>query len=110
MAHPTSDRNFRLSPTARPSRYVAHLDVDPAGKTFRGQATVALNLDAASNEIVLHAAELELGSASFRAKDGGAVAATIELVAVSETAVLRFARELPKGSGTLELAWTGRFN
>ena len=109
MAHPTSDRNFRLSPSIRPRRYAPHLRVDLEGRSFEGRGTITVQLDAPTKEIVLHAAELEITRAALKA-DGRSSDASVEAVEISETAVLRFGAEVPAGVAELELEWTGRFN
>ena len=67
MAHPTSDRNFRLPPHVRPMRYQALLSVDLAGGRFSGRESIDLHLARASDEIALHGVDLEIGRAACRA-------------------------------------------
>ena len=61
MAHPTSDRNFRLSPSIRPRRYAAHLRVDLEGRRFDGQETIPTY-----QEVVDLAMEVAGGRSYFR--------------------------------------------
>jgi puromycin-sensitive aminopeptidase len=106
--HPTSDAAFRLPLDVRPLGYEAVLSVDLEGRRFSGTLTLALQLDRAAVELVLHAAGLELSEAVATA--GGAMqAGTMTTVAASETVRLAFSRALPAGLVTLRLAWTGRF-
>ncbi|HZA14299.1 MAG TPA: M1 family metallopeptidase, partial [Myxococcaceae bacterium] len=109
MSPPTRDRNFRLSRAVRPDRYVAHLAIDLERKAFTGRETIELTLDAPSQEIVLHACDLELTRVGFRTPES-AIEGRAEVVPVSETAVLRFASEAPAGRGAIDLEWRGRFN
>jgi puromycin-sensitive aminopeptidase len=105
---PTSDAAFRLPLDVRPLRYEALLSVDVEGRRFHGELTLSLQLGRAMDELVLHAAGLEVTRA--QAGDGGLEqAATVTVAAASETVRLGFARALPAGAVTLRLAWTGRF-
>ncbi len=108
MAHPTDDRNYRLPGHVRPAAYDAALSVDLDAKAFTGTLRVALSLERASDELVLHAAGLEVSRALARA--GGAEVAPVEIrvAPASETVVLRFAAPLPRGPVALDLAWSGR--
>ncbi len=108
MAHPTDDRNYRLPGHVRPSAYDAALSVDLDAKAFTGTLRVALSLERAAEELVLHAAGLDVSRALARA--GGAEVAPVEIRAApaSETVVLRFAAPLPRGPVALDLAWSGR--
>ncbi|HET8541263.1 MAG TPA: M1 family metallopeptidase [Anaeromyxobacter sp.] len=108
MTHPTDDRRFRLPRDVRPTAYDAALSLDPDARTFGGSARVALVLDAPRDELVLHAAGLDVREARLRG--GGGAAAPVELrpSPASETVVLRFAAPVPRGAATLEIAWTGR--
>ena len=109
MSHPTEDRNFRLSSNVRPARYVAHLAIDLHGRSFTGRETIELKVDASSPEIVLHATDLDLTRAAFRSGDR-VIEGQATLMPVSETAILRFPGDLPKGAGALEIEWKGRFS
>jgi len=107
LSHPTDDKNFRLPPYVRPSAYDARLSVDLEGRAFSGTGRIELTLARPCEEIILHAAELELTSASVRA-GGKDREASVRLASVSETAVLGFSSPLPAGPAMLELAWTGK--
>jgi puromycin-sensitive aminopeptidase len=109
MPHPTEDPNFRLPASIRPSRYVAHLAIDPERRTFSGQETIELRLDASGPEIVLHAADLDLTRVAFRSGDR-VIEGKAKLVPATETAILQFSTDLPKGAGAVEIEWTGRFS
>ncbi|NMO19774.1 M1 family metallopeptidase [Pyxidicoccus fallax] len=109
MAHPTEDKNFRLPTSIRPRRYAATLTLDMDAKRFSGQQTIDLELAEPSQEIILHAIALQLGEVTFRAGGEQRKPASIQPAAQSETVVLRFDAPLPRGSATLDVAWTGRF-
>ncbi len=107
MPHPTDDRNFRLPPDVRPTAYDATLSVDVARKAFAGRMRLDLALARATDEIVLHAAALDIPRARVRA--GGREAdASVRPAPPSETVVLSFPAALPAGAATLELEWNGR--
>ncbi|ABS26618.1 M1 family metallopeptidase [Anaeromyxobacter sp. Fw109-5] len=108
MPHPTDERTFRLPTHLRPTRYDATLSVDLEGKRFSGTERVELAAAQPADELVLHAAELDVTRATLRVADRVLEPASITPVAASETVVLRFAEPVPAGAGTLELAWTGR--
>jgi puromycin-sensitive aminopeptidase len=108
MAHPTDDRNYRLPRHVRPVAYDATLSVDLDAKTFSGAMRVALALEHPADEIVLHAAGLDVSRALARAVAAEVTPAEIRAVQASETVVLRFAAPLPRGLVALDLAWTGR--
>ncbi|MCE9670869.1 ERAP1-like C-terminal domain-containing protein [Myxococcus stipitatus] len=109
MAHTTEDKNFRLPPTVRPSRYAATLTLDLDAKSFSGQQTVDVEVTEPTREIVLHAIALTLGEVTFRAGGDTRKPASIQPVAVSETVVLRFDAPLPVGKAALDVAWRGAF-
>ncbi|MCP3099765.1 ERAP1-like C-terminal domain-containing protein [Myxococcus sp. K15C18031901] len=109
MAHPTEDKNFRLPPTVRPSRYAATLTLDLDAKSFSGQQTLDVEVTEPTREVILHAIALTLGEVTFRAGGETRRPASIQPVAVSETVVLRFDAPLPVGKATLDVAWKGAF-
>ncbi|WP_242337309.1 MULTISPECIES: M1 family metallopeptidase [Anaeromyxobacter] len=109
MPHPTDDRTFRLPPHLRPLRYEATLSVDLDGKRFSGSERIELSSSRGVDEIVLHAAELDVTRAALHA-GGRVLVASVTPAPASETVVLRFAEPVQGGPGTLELAWTGRMS
>lgn len=75
---PVSDLpDLRLPRTFVPSRYDAHLSVDPVAETFHGDMTITGELSDPVNVIWLHAKELEIASA-VAYRDGQRVALAIE--------------------------------
>ncbi len=110
MPHPTDDKNFRLPESIRPRRYEAHLAIDLEQKSFGGRETLSLTLSGPSDEIVLHAVELDVARAIFRAGGREIAAAEIRAAPASETVVLRFPEKLPWGEGSLTIDWHGRFS
>ncbi len=110
MPHPADDRTFRLPLHLRPHHYEATLSVDLDGKRFSGSERIQLGVAQPVEEIVLHAAELDVTRATLHA--GGRVldAVSITPAVASETVILSFAEPVPRGQAALELAWTGRMS
>ncbi len=108
MAHPTDDRTFRLTTHVRPTRYEASLSVDLEGKRFAGTVRIEIALSEPAEEIVLHAAELDLSRVRLRSGASWVEPAQVASAAASETAVLRFAAPVPAGEASLEIAFAGR--
>ena len=109
MPNPTADRDYRLSPDVRPTRYDAFLSVDLAGGTFRGRIRIGVALARRATEVVLHGVGLEVGRAAVRTARAEHVA-HVEAVAASETLVVRPSAPLPAGAAEVEIEWTGRFS
>jgi puromycin-sensitive aminopeptidase len=107
MTHPTDDKSYRLPPHVRPTSYAAELSVDPSGPSFAGRIRITLALSAPAEELVLHAAELEIEEVALSV--GGRAVAPVErrLVPASETLVLRFAGPVPAGEAGLSLTFRG---
>jgi puromycin-sensitive aminopeptidase len=106
VSHPTDDRNYRLPTSILPLRYEMSLSLDPGRRVFAGEGRVALRLEAAADEIVLHAAALDVTRAVLRA-DGEACGARVVPAPPSETVRLVLERPARAGAATLELAWNG---
>src|SRR5438552_13343044 len=85
---------FRLSPDVRPREYDIHLEPDLDAGRFRGEVRIAVGLDRARREVVLHAAELRVERAAA-SLDGDEVAARVRADAADQTVTLRFPRALP---------------
>jgi puromycin-sensitive aminopeptidase len=107
MSHPTDDRTYRLPRHVRPTAYDAALSVDLDGRRFSGRIRIEVALSAPADELVLHAAELEVARAAVRVGGADVPAADVRAVPVSETVVLRFPAPLPAGPATLDLAFAG---
>src|SRR5437867_4414733 len=100
---------FRLSPDVRPHEYDIHLEPDLDAGRFRGEVRIAVALDRARREVVLHAAELKVERAAA-SLDGDEVAARVHADAADQTVTLRFPRALPAGEVRLVLGFAGRLN
>src|SRR5256712_3700112 len=100
---------FRLPPDVRPREYDIHLEIDLEAGRFRGEVQVAVGLERARREIVLHAAELKVERAAARL-GGDEVPARLGADAADQTVTLRFPRALPAGEARLVLRFAGRLN
>ncbi|HEX9142380.1 MAG TPA: M1 family metallopeptidase [Gaiellaceae bacterium] len=98
------DRDFRLSKDVLPSRYELRFDLDLDTWSSKGWERIALRNAKPTSELVLHAVELELRSATI---DGSNALASQRTEAEAQVVVLRFAKEIPAGDHTLEIEWTG---
>ena len=107
MAHPTEDRNFRLSPDVRPTAYEAMLSIDLAARRFAGTIRIDLALAAPTAELVLHATGLDLARARVRTGGEELDPVSITRVVASETVVLRFSAPIPRGAASIEVGWAG---
>ncbi len=94
-------------PTFAPPPTTPRSLVDLAARRFSGRIRIGLRLTQPRDELVLHAAELELGRAAVAFGGRELPAAESRLVPASETLVLRFAEPVPAGEASLELAWQG---
>jgi len=109
VSHPTADRNFRLPTSVRPLLYAAELSLDLAQRAFEGRETISLRLDEPQEEIVLHAADLEILTASARAS-GVLRQARVRRAPESETVVLTFEAPLAAGHAELSITWRGQMS
>ncbi len=113
----------RLPGGVRPQHYALTITPDLAKARFEGTERIDAVLESPSSAITLNAAEIEFESA--RAQIGGnekadssaaprndkpALEATVTLDAGAEQATLHFAKPLPAGPVTLEIAFHGILN
>ncbi|HEX9199973.1 MAG TPA: M1 family aminopeptidase [Acidobacteriaceae bacterium] len=128
-------RAQRLPGGVRPEHYSLTITPDLVKARFAGSETIEVVLDRPASAITLNAAEIEFGVVrAFVAAEGGAGAnagvlplsgaqgqndnrkaddaldATVALNAVKEQATFTFARELPAGPVTLQIAYRGILN
>ena len=102
---------YRLSTAIRPVHYDITFTPDLEQFTFAGEESIDLELDAPADSITLNAAELEIGEVQAVLADG----AIVKLKESShdddlETATFVFGGELPAGTATLHLRFTGTLN
>jgi len=98
------DRDFRLSKDVLPSRYELRFDLDLDTWSSAGWERIALSAAKPTRELVLHAVELDIRSATI---DGGNVLASQRTEAEAQVVVLQFEKEIGAGEHTLEIEWTG---
>jgi aminopeptidase N len=90
-----------------PAHYDVHIFPDPKALTFRGEATVAIDVHEATDRITLNAAELTIDSAAV---DGRPAAGPVAVDQAAETITVRTAAPLKPGRHSLRLAWRGTIN
>jgi len=97
---------FRLPEGAAPLAYDLRLELDPERESFAGRVEIRVRLEAPAERVWLHAVDLEITDARFRA---GERAGALEVSAAhGEMRALEFGEMLPAGEVVLELAYTGR--
>src|SRR2546428_14014769 len=100
---------FRLPPDVRPREYDIHLEIDLGAGRFRGEVQIAVELERARREVVLHAAELKVERTAARVA-GDEVAARVRADGAGQAVTLRFPRALPAGEARVVLRLAGRRN
>jgi len=95
--------DFRLPKDVRPRRYALRFDLDLDEWSSTGSARIELVTGAPARELVLHALDLEIGSARL----DGEPAVGVSYDPESQTARLAFASEIAPGEHALEVEWRG---
>ena len=111
---PAPREDGRLPSTAQPRRYALALEVDPTRERFRGEATIDVDLAAATSHVVLHGRSLNVtevtattgstalaGTATPRLSHGGVT---------PEEIVLGFPSPLPAGHVVLSITYDAPFD
>mmetsp|Transcript_71782 Transcript_71782/g.181103 ORF Transcript_71782/g.181103 Transcript_71782/m.181103 type:complete len:897 (+) Transcript_71782:97-2787(+) len=102
-----------------PSRYSLWLAPDLERFIFDGKATIEVDVHEATNEVSLHAKELQFKTVSFKSAEEGAsdvecVGINLKLKAEGSkedcAATFVFSKVLPVGKGTLVIEYTGILN
>jgi puromycin-sensitive aminopeptidase len=101
-----SDRDFRLSKDVTPTRYALRIEVDLENWRFRASELIDVMVYRPTAEVVLHAIDLDIGSAQAVAARI-TQSATLQFNAEAETVGLRFPVPLPVGPARLEIAFNG---
>jgi aminopeptidase N len=101
----------RLPGGVRPDHYSLTITPDLGRARFAGSETIEVVLDAPVSAITLNAAEIEFGAVrAIAAPDAAGQTAMVTLDAAKQQATFTFARPLPAGRATLEIAYTGIIN
>ena len=98
------DRDFRLTKDVLPSRYELRFELDLDKWSSTGWERITLRTAKPTQEIVLHAVDLEITRATL---DGSIPLAGAHVEAEAQAVALRFANEVAPGEHTLEIEWTG---
>jgi puromycin-sensitive aminopeptidase len=99
-----------LPAEVRPVRYRVSLSPNLTVFTFAGEETIDIEVNQATSQIVLNAAELEIQEAHVL-RDGQRISVqAIAIDADAETATLTFAAPLPTGTMQLFVRFTGILN
>jgi puromycin-sensitive aminopeptidase len=102
---------YRLPRTATPSRYELEVDTDLRTSTFSGSVDVSITVHRPTTEIVLNAADLEIGPAWVTPDGAERVEAEgLELDAGTERLTVRFGTELAPGDHVLHVGFAGALN
>jgi puromycin-sensitive aminopeptidase len=102
---------YRLPRTATPSRYEIEVDTDLRASSFSGAVDVSITVHRPTTEIVLNAAELDVGPAWITPEGAERVDAEgVELDATTERLTLRFGTELRPGRHVLHVGFAGALN
>ena len=98
----------KLPKQVRPTNYAIWIKPDIKKLTFAGRETVKLNVEQATSELVLNAADLTLSDAQL---DGKTIPKTaIKFDAKNELLTITAPGELTPGEHTLALKFTGKIN
>jgi aminopeptidase N len=98
----------KLPKQVRPTDYAIWIKPDIEKLTFSGRETVKLNVEQATSELVLNAADLTVSEAQL---DGKAIPKmAIKFDAKNELLTIAAPGELPPGEHTLALKFTGKIN
>jgi alanyl aminopeptidase len=98
---------LRLDDAVRPLRYTAELDLDPRTDAFDGQITIDIEVAEDRARIWLHAAEIEVRSASLT-RDRDTWPLTVAKTQAPDVIALELGRTLTPGPTRLRIAYRGR--
>ncbi|HEY6959416.1 MAG TPA: M1 family metallopeptidase [Candidatus Limnocylindria bacterium] len=97
------DRDFRLTKDVLPSRYDLRFELDLDRWSSTGWERITLRTAKPTQEIVLHAVDLDITRATL----DGIPLTGAHVEAEAQAVALRFANEVAPGEHTLEVEWTG---
>jgi puromycin-sensitive aminopeptidase len=101
---------YRLPRTVVPNRYDLRLTPDLVTHTFDGEETIAVDVAAATAEVVLNTAELAITEARAENAGGDRISGTATSDEAAERSTLTFARPLTPGPWRLFLRFRGTLN
>lgn len=102
--------DHRLPTTVEPRRYELEISPDLDAGTFSGTVDIEVDLQERTDTIVLHALDLDIGSARVLPHGSSAVEAAIELEPEHEWVRLVTAKPLEAGQAAIHLAFAGELN
>ncbi|MCU4185432.1 M1 family metallopeptidase [Acidiferrimicrobium sp. IK] len=102
--------SHRLPRTVIPERYLLELVPDLAAATFKGRVDIEVRVEAATDTVVLNAAELDIPGATFTGPDGRKVTGKVSTDEATERATISLDAPLEAGSWQLALEFTGVLN
>lgn len=102
-------KSVRLTPEIKPKRYKLSFRPNFEDFTFYGEEVVYLSLKKPTQTITLHAQDLEIESAEYKAGKTS-VSAKISYQLDDETATFTFPKAIPAGEGELMVTFKGILN
>jgi puromycin-sensitive aminopeptidase len=106
----TTSNPYRIARNIVPSAYRVFLTPNLETFTFSGRVEIDVDIVESVSELMLHAAELELGAATISADGTSYRSQEHRLDDAYETATFIFERELPPGPAVVEIAFDGILN
>ncbi len=100
----------RLSSNVKPERYRLFIKPDLKGFVFEGEETIYLTLEKSTDEITLHAKELEISEVSFKTSNLKFQISKQIQNPQNQTVTFKFKNKIPAGKGELALKFTGILN
>ena len=103
----TTGHRIVLPANVVPTHYDVAIVPDAKALTFSGNVSIDIKLKAASNDIVLNAADLQFASVALT---GASAAPSVSFNTAEQTATLHFASPVTAGHHRLTIAYTGKIN
>ncbi len=103
----TDQVTTQLPRGVRPLHYDIAIVPNAKDASFSAQATIDIEVTAATSSITLNAADLKFTRATLSPKTGAALTPAIAVDEATQTATFRFAKPLARGRYKLALAYTG---